>query len=79
MDIKELREEINSINDQMTKLFEQRMQVASQIADYKKANKMMVMDSAREREIISTETEFGTGIFFDDFFSNFVVKRDQIL
>ena len=57
MDIQELREQINGINDQMTKLFEQRMQVASQIADYKKANNMMVMDASRERDIISTETD----------------------
>ena len=57
MDINELREEINSINDQMTRLFEKRMQVASRIADYKKANNMMVMDSSREREIIGNETD----------------------
>ena len=37
MDIQELRGKIDAIDDQLVKLFAQRMAVAAQIADYKKA------------------------------------------
>lgn len=36
MDLKELRLEIDKIDDELVKLFCQRMEVAAQIADYKK-------------------------------------------
>ena len=40
MDIKELRNEIDVIDDQIVKLFGQRMDVASRIAEYKKQKQM---------------------------------------
>ena len=36
MDIQDLRNEIDTIDDQLVKLFAQRMDVASRIADFKK-------------------------------------------
>ena len=50
MDIKELRNEIDVIDDQIVKLFGQRMDVASRIAEYKKKNNMPIFVPARERE-----------------------------
>ena len=40
MDMNELRAKIDIIDDQIVQLFCQRMDVAAQIADYKKANNM---------------------------------------
>ncbi len=50
MDLKELRAEIDSIDDQLVKLFGQRMEIAAQIADYKKEHQLPIFVPARERE-----------------------------
>ena len=49
MDLKELRQEIDRIDASLVELYEERMEVSSQIADYKIANGKKVYD--REREI----------------------------
>ena len=50
MDINELRGKIDVIDQQMVELFCQRMDVAAQIAAYKKSNNMPIHVPARERE-----------------------------
>lgn len=50
MDIQDMRREIDAIDDQLVQLFKQRMDVAAQIADYKKAENMPIFVPARERE-----------------------------
>ena len=50
MDITELRGEIDKIDDELVKLFGQRMEVAARIADYKKENGLPILVPARERE-----------------------------
>lgn len=52
MDLQELRKQINEIDEQMLKLFEKRMAIASQVAEYKIKNKLPVFQSDREKEII---------------------------
>ena len=50
MDISELRGEIDKIDDELVKLFGQRMDVAARIADFKKENNLPILVPARERE-----------------------------
>ena len=50
MDLKELRSQIDNIDDQLVALFGQRMEVAAKIADYKKENNLPILVPARERE-----------------------------
>ena len=50
MELSELRNQIDSIDDELVRLFCQRMKVAEQIADYKQENKMPIFVPARERE-----------------------------
>lgn len=57
MDIKELRKEIDGINNEMLELFVKRMEVSEQIAEYKRENNMPVIDRAREREILADMSE----------------------
>ena len=52
MDLNELREEINSVDEQLLSLFLQRMELAGQVADYKRANGMPIYQPQREREIL---------------------------
>ncbi len=50
MDITELRSQIDGIDDELVRLFAQRMEVAAKIADYKKENGLPILVPARERE-----------------------------
>lgn len=52
-DIKELRSEIDNIDSKLVELFEQRMETAIEIAQYKKENNVDVLNSNREQEVIS--------------------------
>lgn len=56
MDIQELRKQINQIDEQLVKSFEDRMHVALEIAKYKKDNHLPVFDPAREREVLNKQT-----------------------
>ncbi len=50
MDLNELRTQVDSIDNELVRLFGARMDVAAQIADYKKANNIPILVPARERE-----------------------------
>ncbi|MBR6595292.1 MAG: bifunctional chorismate mutase/prephenate dehydratase [Oscillospiraceae bacterium] len=48
--MKELRTEIDAIDDELVRLFGKRMDIAARIADYKKENNLPILVPARERE-----------------------------
>ncbi len=52
MGLEELRNEIDVIDDEILKLFLKRMETASKVADYKKANGLSTLQKGREREIL---------------------------
>jgi chorismate mutase / prephenate dehydratase len=56
MDLEQCREKIDKIDDQLADLFKQRMELATEVAEYKKANNMNVLNNEREREIIDRMT-----------------------
>ena len=53
MDLKELRNEIDDIDDEILRLFERRMDICRDIARYKKQNNIPVLSSNRETEILN--------------------------
>ena len=57
MDLNELRQQINSIDDELLNLFTRRMDLASQVADYKRAHDLPILQPAREREILKKAAE----------------------
>lgn len=57
MDMNELRGKINRLDDIISAAFKERMQVALDIARYKKENGLPVHDPARERAVIDRLTE----------------------
>ena len=57
MDIKELRSEIDRIDSELTALFKQRMEIAADVAKYKKENALPVFDRERERAVLNSVTE----------------------
>ena len=50
MELKDLRTEIDKIDDELVRLFGARMDIAAQIADYKKNNNLPILMPSRERE-----------------------------
>ena len=52
MDLSTLRAQIDDIDGQILKLFNERMEVCRQVGEFKKVNKLPVMQGNREQEII---------------------------
>ena len=52
MDLNELRNEIDSIDSELVRLFTARMDIAAKVADYKKANNLPIYVPARERAVL---------------------------
>ena len=50
MDLKELRLKIDSIDENLIRLFEKRMEISEEIAKYKLKHKMPVHDPSREQQ-----------------------------
>ncbi len=50
MELNELRSRIDAIDDELVHLFGARMEVAAQIADFKKENRLPILQPSRERE-----------------------------
>ena len=57
MDLNELRTKIDDIDTELVRLFTERMQIAGQVADYKKANNQPIYVPARERAILKDVAE----------------------
>lgn len=57
MEINELRQQINQIDDQLARLFAQRMDIALSIAQYKKEHDLPVLDRSRERQVLARIAE----------------------
>ncbi|MBQ4091111.1 MAG: chorismate mutase [Clostridia bacterium] len=53
LDLNELRQQINATDEQMVKLFKERMTVAASVAQYKKENSLPVLDAERERALLA--------------------------
>ena len=57
MDRSDYRKQIDRIDEQLVKLFAERMEVAGRLAEYKKENSLPVLDVRREREKLHSVSE----------------------
>ena len=57
MDLSEIRQDIDRIDDQLVKLFCERMNLSAKVADYKKANNLPIYHPGRERAILQKVAE----------------------
>ena len=51
--LQKIRSRLDTLDDQLTALFLERMDLAAQVAEYKKENNLPILDTGREREIIN--------------------------
>ena len=56
--IEELRQEINKIDEEMASLFNKRMEVAKDIALYKKEFNLPIFDKERELQLLNKNLEY---------------------
>lgn len=64
----EIRNEIDNIDHELVALFQMRMSLAGEVANYKIANNLPVLNPAREKEILDRLTPEGElGPFTKDF------------
>ena len=49
MNLDELRQQIDGIDSEIIRLFQDRMDISSKIAEYKRDNNLKIKDPARER------------------------------
>ena len=54
MELNELRNEINQIDDEILSLFLRRMEVAGQVAAYKREHSLPIYQPQREQEILES-------------------------
>ena len=73
-DIKEIRAEITRTDDEMAKLFEKRMQLASQVAAYKKSNSLPIYDAKREEEVLRNGAARISDLEIQSYYYNFQKK-----
>lgn len=52
MELKDYRDQLDTIDAQLLALFQQRMAIVQQVADYKKAHEIPILASGREQEIL---------------------------
>lgn len=57
MNLDEAREKIDSIDKELVKLFEERMNAVCEVARYKKENGLSIYNGKREREVINSVTK----------------------
>jgi chorismate mutase/prephenate dehydratase len=57
LDLGKIRTRIDSIDKELVKLLEERMEIVEDVIRYKKANNMKIFDSKREEEVIKKNTD----------------------
>lgn len=70
--LEENRKKINKIDEQMAKLFEERMQVSKNIADYKLVHALPVLDSTREKQVIENNSKFIKDNIIREYYINYL-------
>ncbi len=86
MELKELRDEIDRIDDRIAELFEKRAAVAVDVAEYKRQHKMEIFQGGREEEVlrkscakISPELKDGAKLFFTTLMDISKCRQQQML
>jgi len=57
MELSEIRKQIDTVDDQLLSLFLERMRLSEEVAAYKNANHLPILNKQREREILAKVTE----------------------
>lgn len=71
-DIKITREKINSIDKEMASLFEERMLLAKDVAEYKKEHGLPILDADRENAVIEKNVSYLNDAEYSSYYHDFI-------
>lgn len=77
-DLEKARIEINRIDKEIAKLFEQRMKVVEDVIDYKIKNGMEILDSNREKEVIERNKSLIAEKKYEKYYLEFIINMMKI-
>ena len=77
-DLEKARIEINRIDEEIAKLFEQRMKVVEDVIDYKIKNGMEILDSNREKEVIERNKSLIADKKYEKYYLEFIINMMKI-
>lgn len=77
-DLKEIRNKINQIDKQMAELFEQRMNLAKKVAEYKIENALPIEDKIREAKLIETNLSYINDEQIKEYYVSFAKQTIEI-
>lgn len=66
------RKKINEIDEEMAKLFEQRMQAVGDVIRYKMEHQLDVLDTAREQQVIENNKKFIREEAYQEYYETFI-------
>ena len=66
MELNEIRAKIDKIDEELVDLYKKRMMLCAEVAKYKRDNNMPVLDSARERALLTKISEL-SGPEFEEY------------
>ena len=66
MELNEIRKEIDAIDSEIVELYKKRVTLSANVAEYKRANNMPVLDSSRERALLNKVSEL-SGEEFEEY------------
>ena len=72
-DLKQLRENIDEIDEKIVQLFEERMETVLKVAAYKKQNNIPIFNQGREEEVINKNKERLNNKKFEDSLGKFFI------
>ena len=58
MELKDLRNKIDQIDQELVTLIEQRLEVVKQIGEYKKKHNLPILDQNREQEVLDKNSKY---------------------
>ena len=76
--LEEARKKINEIDEQMAKLFSQRMRVVEDVVAYKKANQLPILDQSREQFVIDHNLQYIEEDKYKEYYKEMMVKMMSI-
>lgn len=72
------RKEINRIDKEIAKLFQERMRAVEDVIEYKIENRMEILDSNREKEVIEKNKALITEKKYEKYYVDFIINMMKI-
>lgn len=71
-DLEKIRDEINSIDQQIADLYEKRLVLMNDVADIKKSLDLPILDKNREEEVIKKNLEYIKDSQYKNYYKDFI-------